>query len=109
MSAFALKHFLNVSTDGDIADELGNLRAAAKEIADQMKFLEGLLKHKRVELAEGKKFRVKIAYDIETTRVDWKSAAVALGADESFLAQFEKVALSDRVQVTAHPKVPSKA
>jgi hypothetical protein len=109
MSAFAIKQFLNVSTDGDIADELGDLRAKAKEIADQMKFLEDLLKHKRVELAEGKKFRVRISYDIETHRIDWKSAAVALGADEEFLDDYSTVSTHDRVQVTAHPKTPSKA
>ena len=101
---FAIKQFLNVSTDADVADELGALRAQAKVIADQAKFLEGLLKEKRVAVAEGKKYRVTISYDIETERVAWKNVAEQLGASAELIEANSSVSKSDRVLVTAHKK-----
>ena len=104
MSAFAVKQFLNVSTDGDIADELGALRAQAKEIADQAAFLEGLLKSKGTTVAEGKRFRVSISYGVETKRTDWKAVAMKLNALPMLIDLFTKVSVSDRVRVTAPTK-----
>ena len=104
MSAFAVKQFLNVSTDGDIADELGALRSQAKEIADQAAFLEGLLKSKGTTLAEGKRYRVAITYGVETSRVAWKQVAEGLAAPQSLIDANTSVSVSDRVRVTAHTK-----
>ena len=104
MSAFAVKQFLNVSTDGDIADELGALRAQAKEIADQAAFLEGLLKSKGTTVAEGKRYRVAITYGVETSRVAWKQVAEDLAAPQGLIDAHTSTSVSDRVRVTAHTK-----
>lgn len=99
-----IKKFFNVSTDADIADELGELRAKAKAIADQSAFLERLLKEKGVTVAEGKRYRVAISYSIETHRVNWRAVAEALNAPDSLIAEHSSVSLVDRVRVSAHSK-----
>jgi hypothetical protein len=100
----SIKRFLNVSTDGDVADELGDLRAKMKALADQAAFLEGLLKEKGVTVAEGKRYRVAITYGIETRRTDWHAVADALDAPQPLIDANTSVTLSTRVRVGAHRK-----
>jgi hypothetical protein len=94
----------DVTTDGDIADSLGELRAKAKAIGDRMKELEGMLKEKRVKVAEGKRFRVAISYDVETSRTNWKTVAEYLKAPQDLIDACTTVSVSDRVTVKAHTK-----
>ena len=101
----SFKHFLSdVSTDGDIADELGDLRAKAKAIADQVTFLEEVLKDKGVTVAEGKRFRVTVSYGVETKRVDWHGVAEDLQVPAEVVERHTYVSVGDRVRVTAHKK-----
>jgi hypothetical protein len=94
----------NVTTDGDIADGLGEVRAQIKKLQDQQAFLEGLLKAKGVTLAEGDAFRVSISYGVETSRVDWKSVAEKLKPSRQLLTAHTSTSSSDRVRVTAMKK-----
>lgn len=95
---------INITTDGDIADALGALRARIKTLKDQQAFYEGLLKEKHITEAEGETFRVTISYDVATSRVDWKSIAEKLGASQQRIAGNTNVTYSDRVRVTAKTK-----
>jgi hypothetical protein len=104
MLKFQSPVLFTATTDGDIADNIGDLRAKAKEISDQIAFFEGLLKHKGVEVAEGKRFRVTIAYGVEQRRPDWKAIALKLNALPMLIDLYTKVTTSDRVRVTAHTK-----
>jgi len=100
----ATQSFYNVTTDGDIADSMGELRAQIKKLQDQQSFLEGLLKAKGVTLAEGNAFRVSISYGVETSRVDWKAVAEKLNPSRQLLTAHTSVSASDRVRVTAMKK-----
>jgi hypothetical protein len=94
----------NVTTDGDIADALGEVRAQVKALQDQQDFLEGLLKAKGVEQAEGRLFRVSISYGVETSRVDWKAVAEKLQPSRQLVTAHTKTSTGDRVRVTAMRK-----
>jgi hypothetical protein len=94
----------NVTTDGDIADALGEVRAQIKALQDQQDFIEGLLKAKGVTLAEGRMFRVSISYGVEAARVDWKAVAEKLQPSRQLVTAHTKVSSSDRVRVTAMKK-----
>ena len=96
--------FFNATTDAEIADELGSLRAEIDQLRKAATFLEDLLKHKHVTEAEGDLFRVKISYDIETRRVNWKDVAAKLNPSRQLVQAHTSVTTSDRVLVTAKRK-----
>ncbi len=100
----AQTQFVDVTTDGDIADALGAARAKLKQAADAVRFLEDMLKYKGVTEANGEHYRVKIAYGIETKRVDWKAVADKLQPSRQLVQAHSKVTTSDRVTVSAHKK-----
>lgn len=95
---------IDVSSDSRIADALGEARAALKVAQDEVKFLEGLIKSKHATELLGEKFRVKVAYDVATSRVDWKSVAEYLKPSRQLVTAHTKVSTSDRITVTAHKK-----
>ena len=96
--------FFNATDDGAIADELGALRAEIDDLRKAAAFLEDLLKHKHVEEAEGSLFRVKISYDVETQRVNWRKVAEKLNPSRQLVQAHTSVSTSDRVLVTAKRK-----
>ena len=96
--------FFNATTDAEIADELGALRAEIDDLRKAAAFLEDLLKHKHVQEAEGSLFRVKISYGVETKRVNWKDVAEKLGPSRQLIQAHTSVSTSDRVLVTAKRK-----
>lgn len=97
---------INVSNDAVIADQLGELRAKINDLKQEQAFLENLLKAKRVKVAEGELFRVRILYDVVTVRTDWKAVAMILGANNypEMVKAHTKHSESDRVSVTAYCK-----
>ena len=96
--------FFNATTDAEIADELGALRAEIDELRKAATFLEDLLKHKRVTVAEGALFRVAISYDVKTKKVNWKDVAAKLNPSRQLVQAYTKILTSDRVLVTAKKK-----
>ena len=96
--------FFNATTDAEIADELGALRAEIDDLSKSAKFLEDLLKHKRVTVAEGNLFRVAITYDIKSNKVAWRKVAEKLNPSRQLIQAHTKVVTSDRVLVTAKRK-----
>jgi hypothetical protein len=96
--------FFNATTDAEIADELGALRAEIDELRKAATFLEDLLKHKHVEEAEGALFRVKISYDVRTKKVNWKEVAAKLEPSRQLIQAHTSISTSDRVLVTAKKK-----
>ena len=96
--------FFSATTDAEIADELGALRAEIDELRKASAFLEDLLKHKRVTEAEGELFRVVISYDVETTRINWRKVAEKLNPSRQLVQAHTSIGICDRVQVTAKKK-----
>ena len=96
--------FFDATDDGAVADELGKLRAEIDTLRNSAEFLEGLLKHKGVTEAEGALFRVRISYDVETRRVNWKDVAAKLNPSRQLVQAHTRVSTSDRVLVTAKRK-----
>ena len=96
--------FFNATSDAEIADELGALRAEIDELRKSASFLEDLLKHKRVTVAEGSLFRVSISYDIETARTNWRKVAEKLSPSRQLVQAHTQVTAADRVLVTAKKK-----
>ena len=96
--------FFNATTDAEIADELGALRAEIDDLRKAATFLEDILKHKKVTEAEGSLFRVAISYDIESKRVNWRKVAEHLNPSRQLVQAHTSVTTSDRVLVTAKRK-----
>ena len=95
---------IDITNDSCVADEIGALRGKIKALRDQQTFLEGLLKHKGVTVAEGEQYRVTISYAIETRRVDWKAIAAKLEPSRQLTTAYTSFTVSDRVAVKAHTK-----
>ena len=94
----------NATSDAEIADELGALRAEIDDLRKAAQFLEDLLKHKHVEEADGSLFRVRISYNVETTRTNWRKVAEKLGPSRQLIQAHTRVTVADRVLVTAKKK-----
>ena len=101
---YETSEFYDVSNDQTVADELGKLRAKIKEMQNAAKFLEDMLKAKRVTAVDGSMYRVTISYDIETTRVNWGKVAAKLNPSHQLIAAHTKRTTSDRVNVSALTK-----
>ena len=96
--------FFDATDDGAVADELGKLRAEIDALKNSAEFLEDLLKQKGVTEAEGTFFRVRISYDVQTKRVNWKDVAAKLNPSRQLVQAHTRVSTSDRVLVTAKKK-----
>ena len=96
--------FTDVSTPADVADALGTARAELKDAQDRVKFLESLLKAGDADLVEGRLFRVKIARDVEQSRVDWKAVAAKLNPSRQLVTAHTSVSVFDRLTVSALAK-----
>lgn len=93
-----------VGSAGDIADELGTLRAEIKVLKDRQAALEQILKDQHVESANGDLFHVTISYDVATNRVDWRAIAEKFNPSRQLVTAHTKTSVSDRVRVTAMKK-----
>lgn len=92
-----------------VADQLGEARAELKYAQDRVKELESVLKQSGQPVVEGDLFRVKIAYNVETKRVDWKSVAAKLNPSRQLIAGNTKVSTYDRLSISAQPKAQQVA
>ena len=94
----------NVTSNSEIADELGSLRAEIKQLQDSAKALEAILKETGESDFDGDLYHVSISYGVETNRVDWKSVAAKFNPSRQLVTAHTNVTVSDRVRVTAHRK-----
>ena len=69
---------VDITDHASIADAIGDARAQLAEAKSRLAFLENLLKADHVRQVNGSRYRVTIAYDIATTRTDWKAIAVKM-------------------------------
>lgn len=99
-----MKPMYDVSSNEDIADSLGAIRAEIASLKAGEKLLEDMLKDRHVVATVGKKFAVTISYAVSTTRVNWKLIAEKIGFSHQLKAAHSTVTVSDRVRVTAHNK-----
>ena len=93
-----------VGSAGDIADELGTIRAEIKVLKDRQAALEQILKDQHIQSANGDLFHVTISYDVETARVDWRAVAEKFNPSRQLVTTHTKTSYSDRVRVTGHKK-----
>jgi len=93
--------FFDATTDADVADEIGALRAEIDQLRKAEAFLVDLLKHKGVEAVDGKHYRVAISYGVETKRTDWHAVAERLGPSRQLVQAHTRVTTADRVRVSA--------
>ena len=76
-------HALNINNDLELArfsqmvDHLGELRAQAKLVGDEIKFLEKELKASQLREINGQYYRATISCS-DRARVDWKAVAEKL-------------------------------
>lgn len=96
--------FINVTSDADVADALGEARADLAEVKARIDFLEGLLKAKGVTAVNGEKYRVAISYGIERSTIAWKAVAEHFKPSRQLLRAHTNVTVSDRVTVSALKK-----
>lgn len=99
-----LKTVYDITNDGLIADELGELRAHIKELQDAQRGLEDILKAGGVTEAVGTKYRVAITYGAERKTVAWKTIAAKLNPSRQLVAGNTSTTVYDRVTVSAHKK-----
>lgn len=95
----------DVTTPGDIADELGTARAELAEAKARVEFFEEMLKAQRVTEAKGSLFKVKVTYGIVTRRVDWQALARDwVEVTDDLTAAYTRESVSDRLTISAHSK-----
>ena len=97
-------NIFEATTHGDIADELGKVRAQMKALKTKQEFLEDLLKNQHVEAADGQNYHVEIAYDVQRKSTAWKKVAEHFKPSRQLLAAHSTTSTFDRVVVTAHNK-----
>ena len=93
--------FFNVSTLGDVADHLGDARAALSDAKKQVEFFEGLLKQSGETVVEGQRYRVAISYGVETITTAWKTIAQKFKPSRQLIAAHTKSSTSDRIRVSS--------
>lgn len=93
-----------IPTPEQIADQLGALRAQIRDLQSEQKKLEGYLKSAHITEANGRLFRVAIAYDAERKTVGWKTIAEKLEPSRQLITANTTVSVYDRVTVSAHKK-----
>ena len=71
-------HLIDITDHAAIADAIGDARSQLAQAKDRLAFLENLLKADHVRQVNGSRYRVTIAYDIATSRTDWKAVAVKM-------------------------------
>lgn len=99
-----MQYQYNITTDGDIADQIGDLRAEIKKLRDAEEFLVDLLKEKHIETAIGERYRVAVTYGAERKVVAWKAIAEKLQPSYQLVTANTSVSVYDRVNVSAQSK-----
>jgi len=86
------------------ADQLGALRAQIKELQDEAKAIENVLKDKGIREMDGKQYRVAVSYGVSRTSTNWKKIAERFDPSRQVIVGNTNTSYHDRVTVSALPK-----
>ena len=94
----------SVTTESEIVDQIGALRAEIAELKQAEEFMVELLKAKGKDLYLGERYRVAITYGAERKTVQWKTIAERLEPSVQLITANTKTSVYDRVNVSAHKR-----